>query len=64
MIEHSQLNDEAVREMAEVIYNPALAHEMAEHNFNLGTRYFSFRTLEEKLEELISLALNAAGQSK
>ena len=63
MIENGRLNDEAVQAMAEVIYNPALAEEMATHNFNLGKQYFSYHTLREKLEELISLALKAAGQS-
>ena len=63
MIENGRLTDEAVQDMADVIYNPALAEEMAAHNFELGKQYFSFHTLREKLEELISLALKAAGKS-
>lgn len=61
MIEHGTLNDESVQAMAKVIYNPDLAREMAEHNFELGTKYFSFDTLKTKLDELISLAFKAAG---
>lgn len=63
MIENGKLNDESVQMMADVIHNPKLAREMSEHNFELGTKYFSFDTLREKLEELISMALKAAGTS-
>jgi glycosyltransferase involved in cell wall biosynthesis len=56
MIENCELNSEAIREMAEVIYNPDLGREMAEYNFELGKTYFSLDTLREKLEELIALA--------
>ena len=63
MIENGHLSDDAVQSMAEVIYNPPLAEEMAAHNFNLSKKYFSYHTLREKLKELISLALKAAGQS-
>jgi glycosyltransferase involved in cell wall biosynthesis len=60
MIENGNLTDASVSSMAEVIYNPVLAHEMAEYNYELGKKYFSYSTLQEKLEELISLALKAA----
>jgi glycosyltransferase involved in cell wall biosynthesis len=61
MIENGNLTDEAVRSMAEVIYNPGLAAEMAAFNYELGKKYFSYDTLREKLEELISLTMKAAG---
>jgi glycosyltransferase involved in cell wall biosynthesis len=61
MIEHGELNDQAVRDMAEIIYNPKLAAEIADYNFELGKKYFSYNTLREKLEELIKMALAAAG---
>jgi glycosyltransferase involved in cell wall biosynthesis len=61
MIEHGELNDQAVRDMAEIIYNPKLAAEIADYNFELGKKYFSYYTLREKLEELIKMALAAAG---
>jgi glycosyltransferase involved in cell wall biosynthesis len=60
MIEDGELTNEAVKEMSEVLNNPALAKEMADHNFDLGKRYFSYDTLREKLEELIGLAVSAA----
>jgi glycosyltransferase involved in cell wall biosynthesis len=56
MIENCQLSPEAVKDMAEVIYNPQLARETADYNFELGKKYFSLDTLREKLEELIGLA--------
>jgi len=59
MIENGELTDEAVKEMSEVLHNPVLAREMADHNFELGKLYFSYDTLREKLEELIRLALSA-----
>jgi glycosyltransferase involved in cell wall biosynthesis len=61
MIENGNLTDEMVGKMAEVIYNPVLAGEMAAFNFELGKKYFSYDTLKEKLEELILLAKNASG---
>ena len=61
MIERGQLTDASVRDMAEVIYNPEMAREIAEFNYELGKRYFSYDTLREKLEELITLARKSAG---
>jgi glycosyltransferase involved in cell wall biosynthesis len=61
MIENGELTDRAVREMADIIYNPSLATEIAEYNYQLGKKYFSYNTLREKLEELIALAMAKAG---
>jgi glycosyltransferase involved in cell wall biosynthesis len=61
MIENGILTDEAVKSMSEVIHNPELASEIAEYNYALGEKYFSYNTLREKLEELIALAMRAAG---
>ena len=63
MIEHGNLTEEAVKEMAQVIYHPEQAREIAEYNFELGKKYFSYDTLREKLEELIGKALSAAGSN-
>lgn len=60
MIENGELTRESIGQMSEVIYNPALAGEMADHNFELGKLHFSFDTLREKLEQLIGQALSAA----
>ncbi len=56
MIEHGILTEEAVRDMASVIYDPSLGREIAEHNFALGKMHFSYDTLREKLDELIGKA--------
>ena len=57
MLEDNNLTEQAVKEMAEIIYNEKLAEEIANYNFELGKKYFSYKTLEEKLEELISKAV-------
>ena len=61
MIENSMLTPEAVKDMAEVIYNPALAGEIADYNYDLGRKFFSYDTLREKLDELIGMAKAAGG---
>jgi len=52
MLEDSKLTDKKVKQMAEVIYNPELAKEIGEYNFELGKKHFSYEVLEEKLREL------------
>lgn len=54
MLEDSQLTDDKVKQMAEVIYNPDLAKEIGEYNFELGKKHFSYDVLEEKLTELFT----------
>jgi glycosyltransferase involved in cell wall biosynthesis len=61
MIENGNLTESSVCSMADVINNPDLAEDMAAFNYELGRKYFSYDTLKEKLEELISLAMKAAG---
>jgi glycosyltransferase involved in cell wall biosynthesis len=61
MIENGNLTQDAVESISRIIHDPALAEEIAQHNFELGRKYFSYDTLREKLEELISLALRVAG---
>jgi glycosyltransferase involved in cell wall biosynthesis len=60
MIEHNELTDRAITDMKEIIFNDRLNREIAEHNFQLGKRIFSYDTLQEKLEELIEKALKKA----
>jgi len=61
MIENGNLTDTAVRDISEVIYNPPLAREIADYNFELGKKYFSYDTLQQKLDDLILRATEAAG---
>jgi glycosyltransferase involved in cell wall biosynthesis len=60
MLEDSTITEEALEEMKQVIYNDEINEEVAEHNFMLGKKYFSFHTLRDKLSELIEKALKAA----
>jgi alkylhydroperoxidase/carboxymuconolactone decarboxylase family protein YurZ len=59
MLEDNILTDEAVKEMKEVIFNEQLNREIAEHNYKLGKKYFSYTTLQEKLDELITIAIKS-----
>lgn len=53
MLEDNNLTDKAVSDMSEIIYNEKLNKEIADYNFNLGKKYFSYDTLESKLKELL-----------
>ena len=59
MLEDNDLSEDKVKEMKEIIYNEKLNKEIAEYNFELGKKYFSYDTLEEKLQELLDLAKKA-----
>jgi len=58
MLEDNHLTDQAVEEMREVITNDALNKEIAEFNYKLGEKYFSYNTLEKLLDELLTVAMN------
>ncbi|MBN2348298.1 MAG: glycosyltransferase family 4 protein [Bacteroidales bacterium] len=60
MINNSELTDQAVEEMKEIIYNEKLNKEIGEYNFLLGKKYFSYDTLQEKLQELLDSATKLA----
>ena len=55
MLDDNVLTDNAVKNMQEVIYNDKLNREISEFNYELGKKYFSYSTLQEKLEELIHI---------
>lgn len=55
MLEDNLITDKALAEIEKTIYDDKLNKEIAEFNFNLGKKYFSYDTLEEKLTELIQL---------
>ncbi|MFP4025889.1 MAG: glycosyltransferase [Thiohalospira sp.] len=57
MLEDNEITDKALKEMHEIIYNDTLNKEIGEYNYQLGKKYFSYDTLEEKLTELINLAI-------
>ena len=56
MLKDNVITEQALKDIQEVIYNEKLNREIAEHNFALGKKYFSYDTLEEKLTELLSIA--------
>ena len=54
MIDDNILADQAVQAIDEIIHNHKLAREIAEYNFELGKKYFSYDILEQKLSYLFS----------
>jgi glycosyltransferase involved in cell wall biosynthesis len=60
MLENNEITPEALEEIRKVIYDDEVNREVAEHNFNLGRKFFSYDTLEEKLDELINKATGSA----
>ncbi|MFC2111840.1 glycosyltransferase [Bacteroidota bacterium] len=60
MLENGIITPEALEEMKKVIYDVALNKEVAEFNYDLGKKLFSYNTLQEKLQELIDRAIKAA----
>jgi glycosyltransferase involved in cell wall biosynthesis len=54
MLEDNQLTDNAITEIEEILHDPELRKEIAEHNFHLGREHFSYEVLESKLEEIFS----------
>ena len=47
------ITDEAVAEVEQILKKPALAAEMAEHNYQLAKRFYSFAFLEHQLQGLL-----------
>lgn len=56
MLKDNELTDDAVEQIREVITNKKLNREISEFNYTLAKKYFSYDTLEQKLEELIDIA--------
>jgi glycosyltransferase involved in cell wall biosynthesis len=51
-LEDNVLTDEAVAEVKKVIYDEKLREEIAEYNFELGKKHFSYEVLQGLLEQL------------
>ena len=47
------ITDEAVAEVEQILRKPALAAEMADHNYQLAKRFYSFAFLEHQLQGLL-----------
>lgn len=54
MLEDNELTGESVDRIGAVLRDKKLQTEIAEHNFELGRKYFSYEVLEKKLEVLFS----------
>jgi glycosyltransferase involved in cell wall biosynthesis len=52
MLEDNVLTDDALAKMEKIIHDTNLQKEIAEYNYELGRKYFSFQILQNKLEEL------------
>ena len=52
MLEDNVLTDDSLDEMEKIIHDKKLQKEIAEYNYELGRKYFSFQILQNKLEEL------------
>ncbi len=53
MLEDNKLTEESITEMQDIIYNPKLNREIADFNYELGNKYFSYETLQNKLEQML-----------
>jgi len=51
------ITQDCVRHARDVLRDPDLAAEMADHNYELGRRHYSYRTLEKRLVALVSECL-------
>jgi glycosyltransferase involved in cell wall biosynthesis len=54
MLEDNDLTDEAVKEIDTIIHDRKLQKEIAEHNFALGEKLFSYEVLEDILGDLFA----------
>lgn len=48
------ITDETVRHVRQVLQDAHLAQQMAEHNYQLATRHYSYAMLERRLQMLIA----------
>jgi len=47
------ITSDTVKKTQEVLTQPGLAEEMAEHNYRLGLKYYSFSVLEHRLRDIL-----------
>ncbi len=51
------ITEETIQHAKAILRDPALAAEMTEHNYELGRRYYSYRTLEKRLVAILDQCL-------
>ena len=52
MIEDNKLTDDAINEIDKIIHNKKLCDEIADYNFELAKKHFTYEVLQELLEKL------------
>jgi glycosyltransferase involved in cell wall biosynthesis len=62
-IEDNVLTDEAVEDIREILFDDELRAEIADHNFELGKKYFSYQVLGDVLEPLLNRTFSSAQRS-
>lgn len=53
------IEDAAVESARQILIHPEIGQQMAEHNYKIGKRYYSFSGLESQLVSLLNQALGA-----
>lgn len=48
------VTDSSIRLTQQILANPSTARELVEHNYNLGKRYYSYRTLRRRLTMMLT----------
>jgi glycosyltransferase involved in cell wall biosynthesis len=48
------IEDETVKKAVEILENPSIGEEMAEHNYQIARRYYSYRILETSLATILN----------
>jgi len=62
-IEDNELTDDAVAAIRSILSDADARREIAEHNFALGRRYYSYEVLEELLDNMLSQHVRAGARS-
>lgn len=53
IIENGNLTQAAVEEIKKILYDKKLSRDIANHNFKLGKKHFSYSVLEKKLKKIL-----------
>jgi hypothetical protein len=53
------ITEDTIDHARNILQNPSLAEEMTSRNYEVGRRYYSYRTLEHRLSVLVSECMGA-----
>ncbi|MBI2021399.1 glycosyltransferase family 4 protein [Candidatus Daviesbacteria bacterium] len=51
-INNGQITDQSVEEVRKLLHNPQRIEEMVNKNFKIGSKYFSYKSITKKIEDL------------